>query len=160
MRLNGNEIAELSRFMGHVRLNSGPWGNCWDWQGSKPNGQYGHFSVNGQAVKAHRYSYSLFCQPIPDGQIVRHRCDNPACVNPAHLELGTYADNTRDAIERGRWFDRSGEKHPLAKITAETVVLIRDGAAAGATHQRLANEFGLSRQHIGKIVRRENWDHI
>jgi hypothetical protein len=74
---------------------------CWVWTASTRNG-YGRFSVEGSEEYAHRYSYQLSRGDIPDGLIVRHRCDNPLCVRPDHLELGTKAENSQDMVERGR----------------------------------------------------------
>jgi hypothetical protein len=147
------------RFMRHVEL--GPEvGSCWIWTGNKPDGRYGHFSVDGKTTKAHRWIYEQFYCQLADAEIVRHKCDNPPCVNPAHLQCGSFSDNTRDAIERGRWPDRQGEKHPLARLSESDVLTIRRRAACGETQNTLAIEYGLSRQHIGKIVRRENWRHV
>jgi len=134
---------------------------CWEWAGNCPGGRHGHFSVGtGKTVKAHRWVYELLHGPIHKSLVIRHKCDNPKCVNPLHLEIGTSADNTRDAIERGRWPDRSGEKHPLARLDTDAVLSIRRAAAVGVTHKRIAAQFGVSRSQIGKIVNRINWDHV
>lgn len=135
-------------------------GSCWLWTGGGGDGRYGHFCIDGGSVKAHRWIYDYVVEPIDDGLVLRHRCDNPKCVNPAHLEPGTSSQNTQDAIERGRWPDRSGEKHPMAVLDAEKVVRIRNLAALGYTQHWIAEQCGISRQHVGKIVRRECWDHI
>lgn len=74
---------------------------CWLWFGAELNYGYGQFRNDGHAL-AHRWSYSHFIGPIPEGLIVRHRCDTPCCVNPDHLELGTYVDNMADKVRRGR----------------------------------------------------------
>lgn len=149
----------FARFMGHVERGVRQE-ECWTWTGNKPDGRYGHFSIGGQVVKAHRWIYETVVGPIPDGLMMRHRCDNPSCVNPRHLEPGTASDNMRDKIERGRGADRRGEKHPLAKLGAPQVLDIRKRAACGATHQSLADEYGVRRGQIGKIVQRLNWRHI
>lgn len=156
--LNADQVADFVRFMGHVHV--GGIGDCWLWTGNKPDGRYGHFSVGGKAVKAHRWIYGLLCEAVPDDAVVRHRCDNPSCVNPRHLEPGTLSQNTRDAIDRGRWPDRQGEKHPLAVLTEVEVRQIRRMAACGNTHAKIAERYEVSPKHIGKIVRRENWKHV
>lgn len=81
----------------------GPNGDCWEWQAFiNPSSGYGVFRMEKQQMGAHRASYLLHTGPIPDGMVVRHRCDNPICVNPAHLLVGTDFDNMRDMALRGR----------------------------------------------------------
>lgn len=149
----------FARFMRLVAVGQEP-GSCWIWQGNRPDGRYGHFSITGKSVKAHRWLYEAVIGFIPDGLVLRHRCDNPACVNPQHLELGTFADNTRDMLDRGRGADRKGERHPLARLNADSVRKIRAEAANGTRHAALAERFGVARQQITKIVGRASWGHI
>lgn len=149
----------FTRFMGHVEVGGSPV-SCWFWRGNKPDGRYGHFCYESQTVKAHRWIYELLNGPIPEGMVVRHKCDNPWCVKPSHLEIGTPADNIRDKYERGRNDDRKGENHPLARLHDDDIRRIRKLASVGMRHQQLAQLFGMSRQYIGKIVRRQNWKHI
>lgn len=153
-----DRLSDLNRFVRLVAI--GDRHECWEWQGNAPGGRHGHFSINAEAVKAHRWIYELCCGSIPEGMVIRHKCDNPKCVNPIHLTVGTPKDNVADMLERGRGADRRGEKHPLAKIDADAVRHIRAQAEIGQTHRALAEEYGVSNQQIGKIVRRENWRHI
>jgi hypothetical protein len=75
---------------------------CWEWTAGKTGKGYGAFSINGKNRPAHRVSYELFKEPIPDGLFICHRCDNPGCVNPGHLFLGTHQDNMDDRSAKGR----------------------------------------------------------
>lgn len=83
-------------------------GDCLVWTRRCRNGGYGVLSIRNRNVATHRLAYELEHGPIPDGLVVRHKCDNPPCCNPDHLELGTMADNARDMLERGRHWAQKG----------------------------------------------------
>ncbi len=83
---------------------------CWNWIAAKTHQGYGKIHVNGKTTGAHRVSYELYVGQIPDGMIICHKCDNTSCVNYSHFFLGTYSDNTQDAIKKGRW--RKPDPHP------------------------------------------------
>lgn len=152
------DLAHLARFLQHVDVRGK--GECWTWTGNKPDGRYGHFSIGGNIKKAHRWIYELCCGEISEGLVIRHKCDNPQCVNPAHLTIGTTKDNVADREARGRGADRRGEKHPLARLTSDDVLAIRKKYSLGITQEALSKEYDVKRQQIGKIIRRQNWRHI
>lgn len=154
-----DRAATFARFMALVETSTDK-AACWPWRGNKPGGRHGHFSLGQGTVKAHRWMYEAIVGPIPEGLVVRHRCDNPPCVNPLHLEVGTSADNARDRSERGRAANRQGENHPLAKLTAPDVIEIRRLASMGHTQAAISERFGVRRGQIGKIVTRINWRHV
>jgi hypothetical protein len=85
-------------------------GGCWLWQGYRDRDGYGHHHYNGRRWRAHRLAWTLARGPIPGGLYVCHRCDNPPCVNPAHLELGTQKENIGDCLAKGR-FKRALKTH-------------------------------------------------
>lgn len=93
---------------------------------------------------------------------VLHRCDNPPCVNPNHLFLGTKADNNHDRDSKGRSRGGSlpGEQHPGSRLSREQVLVIRLRASEGVAQQDLAKEYGVSYQHISDLVLRKRWAHI
>ena len=133
---------------------------CWEWTAGKFNAGYGQFAVNGKHQLAHRFSYELTYGEIPDGLFVCHRCDNPPCVNPEHLFLGTHADNMADRNEKGRV--SKGEEHYYSKLTEENVLEIRQRVASGkwGIKSKLAKEFGVSNPQISDIVNRKKWKHV
>lgn len=146
------------RLMSRVQKTS----TCWIFTGSNNNKGYGLIRIDETSRKtmlAHRASYELFNGPIDEGLIIRHRCDNPPCVNPDHLETGGYSENMMDSITRGRYpvGERSGE----AKLTSAQVAEIRSryrrwppangGRVWRSNAPELAAEFGVNRRHIGAI---------
>lgn len=147
---------------------------CWLWTGTANNSGYGTVGLGRAAAgkgMAHRVSWEVHFGPIPPGMIVCHRCDVRLCVNPDHLFLGTYRDNSLDAAEKGRvprgraWATEvrlrnrpRGERHGSAKLTEKDVAEIRSLAAAGGfTQQALADRYGVCRGTIGNIINGRNW---
>lgn len=150
----------MDRFWRKVRK-GGP-AECWEWTASRvASGGYGQFNLDGKPVRAHRLSWELANGPVPAGLQVCHTCDNPPCVNPRHLFLGTIKENAHDRDRKGRarpgWVP--GSKNGCAKLTEAQVVDIR-ARAFNETYQSLATEFGVSRTLISMIVSRKQWTHI
>jgi HNH endonuclease len=132
---------------------------CWEWQGRRSKKGYGTFRADDhrRTVGAHRISWEIHNGPLPiyDGNngVVMHSCDNPPCVNPAHLHLGTNAENTAHMIEAGRAnFGWLPGKHPLAKLTEEQVREIRQRYADGETSRELGNEYGVHQDTITNLA--------
>jgi len=130
---------------------------CWNWTAYKDKRGYGAFLLAGHPKLAHRVSYQLYVGEIPDGLCVCHRCDNPACVRPDHLFLGTVADNMRDRTVKGRGGDHAGERNGRAKLTIEQVIEIRARYSNGARRIDLAKEFGVTPTNISFISRGRHW---
>jgi hypothetical protein len=127
---------------------------CWIWIGAKEISGYGYLkNTRTTSIKAHRLSYELHYGEIPDGLQVCHTCDNPACVNPKHLFLGTIADNMADRDKKGRQYDRRGIKNGRAKLSLENVEEIRKLRNEGWTQQSLADRFNISQNAISKVTR-------
>jgi hypothetical protein len=134
---------------------------CWLWLGAKNSGGYGSFLGTGAHVRSYEYAKG----PIPEGLCVLHSCDNPSCVNPAHLFLGTKADNSQDAWKKGRNFFQKhpearpkGENHANAKLNKKQIAEIRKLYASGVYYQKtLVKHFGVSQRTISLITRRESY---
>lgn len=141
-----------------------PMSGCWLWMGpthkdATPVGQRGHINVQVDGVcrqkLAYRVAYELFVGPIPDGLCVCHTCDNGMCVNPAHLFIGTHADNVSDMVRKNR--HAKGENQGAAKLTAAHVRAIREMREKGVTLRELAGRFGVQVGNISFIVNRQSW---
>ena len=136
-----------------------PGSGCWIWNYTKTSHNYGVITIDGRQVAAHRFSYQWFIGEIPSGLFVCHKCDNPLCINPSHLFLGTHVDNMQDASRKGRLRNggRRGTKNGKAKLTEENVRAIR--SASGTLHE-IAAQFGVKHAIIGKIRTRKAWAHL
>lgn len=147
-----------ARFWSRVDQLDGP-NECWLWTGTiQPNG-YGRTYFDWRPVQAHRLAYELAKGPIPEGLCVLHSCNNRACVNPAHLRLGTRVDNTRQRETDGRGVH--GERHYRHKLTEVQVLEIRGRYATGEWSQiELAREFGASSCSIADVVHGRTWKHL
>jgi hypothetical protein len=149
------------RFMEKVNCQEGD--QCWLWTAGTNRHGYGLFNRATRPSKstlAHRYSYELFVGPIPPGKCALHRCDNPRCVRPSHLFIGTRTDNANDKVAKGRARGPRGEKHPRATVTAATVVEVRRAATSGLSKREIAGRFRLPLRRVRAIVDRETWKHI
>ena len=145
----------MQRFWDKVRI--GPRNECWEWLAYKQYKGYGIFGFNGNPKLAHRVSYQLSIGTIPEGMCICHHCDNPSCVNPAHLFLGTNADNTADRDAKGRHVALKGENNGRAKLTDADVLAIRD---SGLSQNEIAAEYGVSQTVVSNIKIRKSWKHI
>ncbi len=131
---------------------------CWIWTASQSDWGYGYFSVDGRMKKAHRVSWTIVNGEIPEGLHVLHRCDNPPCVNPSHLFLGTHQDNMADHVAKGRTSGASGEHNGRARLSIAEVRKIRERLAAGLAQKDIAGEFGVCQQSVSAINRRSTWN--
>jgi hypothetical protein len=138
---------------------------CWRWTGGHGRTGYGRIDLSelGQPRRqhsAHRISYELHIGPIPEGLCVCHRCDNPGCVNPAHLFAATQGDNMRDRDQKRRGVHLAGEKHPRSVLTDAKVEAIRRLCAAGAMQQDIAILCDMTPENVSLIVTRKAWRHV
>jgi len=137
---------------------------CWEWNGPFTRGNYGTFTVNKKQYRAHRYAYSTLVGEIPENMLVCHKCDNPKCVNPEHLFLGSHLDNNHDMHSKGRAPKTNpkiaGVNNKVAKLTDNDVRTIRDLAACGVSKAEIGRKYSIRDSHVCKIVLRQLWRHV
>lgn len=150
----------LNRFWSKVRKTRG----CWLWTTGKDKDGYGKTCINRKDLRAHRVSYEITYGKIPKGMGVLHKCDNPSCVNPKHLFIGTAKDNAVDMMKKGR---RStvliGETHPSSKLTARKISMIRKMLSENSGYgsgRSIAKKFNVSDALISNIKHNSSWKHI
>lgn len=155
---------------------------CWLWQGGKTVRGYGTIRIAGRDGYAHRASWIIHYGPIPSGQYVCHTCDNPTCVNPSHLFLGTQKDNIQDMVNKGRHRSVTspetllrgdahpsriyperlarGENHGRAKLNDEKVREVFRLTRLGRSQRSIARLFGVDKLVISLVIRRKTWRHV
>jgi len=167
---SGTSPPYASRFWSKVRKSA----TCWNWIATKNADGYGNFRSGSRVLKAHRVSYELTHGPIPEGLFICHHCDNPACVNPSHLFLGTNRDNVVDMYSKGRGNSprgkrhgaythperlSRGERHGMAKLDDDKVRAIRI-LAVEYMQTDIARHFGIGGSAMSAIVRGRTWTHV
>jgi hypothetical protein len=131
---------------------------CWLWTAVCTEKGYGKFRADNRKIaRAHRVSYELYIGDIPKGMFVCHKCDNPGCVNPDHLFIGTAADNTNDMMKKGRGVFLKGERHGRARFSEDDIVAIR---ADTRSQIEIAKEYGVHESTISHIKTRRTWSHV
>ena len=134
---------------------------CWIWRGKVGQGKYGLVVFNDKWTTAHRVAWILTFGDIPNGLLVCHHCDNPPCVNPAHLFLGTNKDNAMDKVRKGRAYRGRGEANTRAKLKYSDVLNIRlEYTAKKGTLAALGRKYGVSTSTIDDIVKGRTWKEL
>jgi hypothetical protein len=152
---NGEKIAHRL-LRKSVSVESG----CREWTGWCDGGGYGRVAVDRGMRPAHVVSWEIANgRPVPEGKVIRHSCDNPPCIEPDHLLVGSQAQNVADMFERGRC-DRSGERNNSAKLTSQAVQAIRAKHAAGQSITSLRREYGVSASQVKNIITRKQWKEV
>jgi len=129
---------------------------CWLWTRGKTIGGYGKFDFKGRTVLAHRIAYEMWVGPIPPDEEIRHKCDEPSCVNPAHLHTGTHQQNIDDKVEKNR--QAKGEQ--IGKLTDDDVFEIKVLIGFGVPQRQIAKQFNMSQSLISRVSRGIAWKHI
>jgi len=145
-----------NRFWASIENKSISGADCWEWVKGKDEKGYGGIFESGRGrIKSHRLSWEINVGEIPEGFHVLHKCDNPSCVNPAHLWLGTHQDNMKDSKEKGR--RPMGEDNVRSKLSVQEVKTIRKLRKDGMKYSELAKMFNVSRQTIPDIINGRCW---
>ena len=141
----------MKGFWEKVKKGSG----CWEWTAHKNSQGYGMFNYFGEIWLAHRVSAKINGMDVED-VCVLHHCDNPSCVNPKHLWLGTRGDNNKDRHKKGRSRGgrNIGEANPMSKLTAEEVRWIRQ---LGGSQYKIAKCFGITQSTVSRLKSRGSW---
>ena len=150
------------------KVEKGKENECWEWQGARSvgYGTIGSGGKNGNILKAHRVSWEIHNGKIPKGShygttCILHRCDNPPCVNPNHLFLGTHKENMNDRDKKGRAADTRGNNNGSAKLTEEVVKILRAlYKNRDITYVELGKEFGIHKVTVRKAVTGISWSNI
>jgi hypothetical protein len=161
----GNIPIYWHRFWSKVKF--GGDNECWVWQrntvkvkGRPSSSGYGLFKLDGKTRKAHRVSYELVFGAIPNGLQVLHLCDNPPCVNPVHLFVGTNHDNVLDSMKKGRRAiqdPRPADRNGTSDLFWDDIDNIRMRAAAGESQKSIAVSYGIAQSSVSRIVNQEVW---
>ena len=148
---------EKDRILNNINMNKDT--GCWDWMKYKNVKGYGVVGVRKKSLLAHRFSYSMFVGEIPRGAFVCHTCDNPSCVNPAHLFIGNNQDNMDDMRAKGR--SPKGVQRLNAVLSDDEIRTIRHCWSVGAGTQReIGYAFGLNCGQVHAIVHNKIWKHV
>lgn len=144
------------RFYSKFKINED--NGCWEWMATKfPNG-YGCFKLNRKSVGAHRVSYEIHNGKINKNMVICHHCDNPSCVNPEHLFVGTQKENLLDRKLKGRSVE--GNKNGRCKLSDKDILAIKRLLAEKIDQRDIAKSYGVAQTTISAINLNKSWSHI
>jgi len=144
----------------HIKVNKKT--NCWNWIGFKDKDGYGKIRQGRfeKEQRAHRISYIIFKEDFDRSLIVCHKCDNPSCINPDHLFIGTHSINHRDMQSKNRSNYAIGERHGRSILKKEDVLTIKKMRHDNISVKKISKKFGISISYIYELLRNEKWSHL
>lgn len=132
---------------------------CLEWNGSKRN-LYGRIGYKGKILSCHRLSWEWQNGEIPKGLQICHKCDNPSCVNPDHLFLGSHTENMRDCFNKNRNNNRKGSNNSNSKLNEHIVSVIRNEYLKDITLNEISKKYNVSKSTISRILKNKSWRHV
>ncbi len=154
---NDRDLSDFERFLTKFKKNNN---GCWEWSDSLTDRGYGQFGAKGTTIRAHRFSYENYIGLIPNGMIICHKCDNPPCVNPDHLFLGTHKINSVDRENKGRRKISFGEESTNSKLNNNTVTEIKNLLKLFIPIPEISKLLNVNCSTIKNIKSGRNWSHI
>lgn len=145
-------------FWSKVQIN--PGNSCWEWTGCLNSKGYGCIGLNGKVRLAHRAMLEYLHGEIPPKMVGMHACDNPKCVRPSHLSIGTHQQNMADMRAKGRGKSVVGEQHHNQRVAPSDVIKARQMHAAGIKESEIAKQLGMTAENVWQIVHRRTWSHL
>jgi len=159
-RVNGITKDIIRRFWEKINFPENRIDGCWIWTAGKDGHGYGSFNFGSKVVSSHRFAYMIFKGTIKEGLLIRHICDNPSCVNPNHLLVGTHQDNTQDKLDRNRLNPAKGENNGQSILTELEVKEILYKLIDDIIVSVLAEQYNVCTGAIHAIANGVNWKHI
>ena len=160
LKPQGFQPNDIDRLVQRLTLSVIRVGSCAEWIGAANSEGYGYIYFNKSSWRLSRLIWTAMNGKIPKGKIVCHSCDNPPCIDPNHLFLGTKGSNNTDRAQKGRNRDQDGENNSSSKLTSAQVRLIKTLVAQGVPRKEIAAVHEISRQTIDLIVNRKRWASI
>lgn len=146
-----------NRIIGSIKISDK---SCWEWQKSKSKQGYGQCGFLGKVHLAHRISWKVFNGDLYPNILVLHKCDNPSCVNPEHLFLGTDKDNVMDSILKNRFHRAKGEQHHFSKYSTAQIREARLLKEKGLTYRVISEKTGIALKSLSGIINRKAWKSV
>ena len=150
----------IEKLLARSRVVGNPVNGCVEWTGARSKAGYGQVRIRRKLHYVHRLIWESAEGPIPEGMVVCHSCDNPACFRVSHLFIGTHKENMADMAAKGRAAYVPGEKCGKSKLTTEQVKRMKERRNSGESLKDIAADYGIHPAHLSRIVAGKRWEHL